>query len=274
MYAPLLWKGEPLGVLCVDTPAATREAFRPESLRFLVAVAHHAAVAIAQRQLQDDLQRQTVLLERLLTSFSPRMRAKLLGRSGQRFRPGGDRSEVTILVSDIRGFTKLTASMDVDDVVDMLNEYFSSLVETIFAFDGTIDKFIGDGILAVFGSPEPDADQHVKAVRAAWAMQEVVQRLNAVRRAARLQACEIGVGLHCGEVIHGFIGSAERMEFTVIGDAVNRASRFCDAAAAGEILLSPELHQRVWNIVDATPTVITTKHEGSLRALRLVSAPR
>ena len=82
---------------------------------------------------------------------------------------------------------------------------------------------------------------------------------------------EIGIGVHCGEVLHGFIGSDECMEFTLIGDAVNRTSRFCDAAGAGEVLISPELHQRVWKIVQAVPTTIKTKHEGDWSAFRVIS---
>ena len=100
------------------------------------------------------------------------------------------------------------------------------MVNAIFRHEGTVDKFVGDAILAVFGSPEPDAKQHVNAVQAAMAMQEAIEEINDVRRANHQVVCEIGIGIHCGEVLHGFIGSEERMEFTVIGDAVNRASRY------------------------------------------------
>jgi adenylate cyclase len=176
---------------------------------------------------------------------------------------------VTILCSDIRGFSRVSARMDTDDIVDMLNAYFQALVRPIMEYDGTIDKFIGDAILAVFGSPEPDAEQHAKALRTAVAMQAAVKDVTALRALNGQPVCEIGIGIHCGEALHGFVGSPERMEYTVIGDAVNKASRYCDAAPPGEILVSPEHYQRVWQLVHAESLTIKTKHEGDLPAFRI-----
>ena len=269
MYVPLLWQGEALGVICLNTP--NRDAiFTAEDVQLLSAVAHCAALAIANHQLQKDVRLKTKLLERVLKNFSPKISEKLLERAhhGQ-FRPGGKKSEVTILYADIRGFTKMSAEQDAEDVMDVLNAYFSTLIKILFKYDGTIDKFIGDEILAVFGSPEPDAKQHEKAVRAAWEMQAAMNTLNIERRARGEVTCDIGIGIHCGEVLHGFIGSAERIEFTVIGDAVNRASRYCDGAGPGEVLISPEVYQRVWEIVKEERTTMETRHEGPLPAHRI-----
>src|SRR5207247_7813747 len=139
---------------------------------------------------------------------------------------GGTRSEVTVLCSDIRGFTRIARDLEPDEVVDLLNAYFARLIPILFSHDGTVDKFVGDAILAVFGSPDPDDDQYRKAVRAAWKMQAAIRDLSAQRAAAGEVCCGVGIGIHCGEVVHGFVGSADRMEFTVIGDAVNYASRY------------------------------------------------
>jgi adenylate cyclase len=183
-----------------------------------------------------------------------------------KLQPGGEKSEVTILMSDLRGFTLASAKLASETVVAMLNDYFSALGDIIFQHDGTIDKFIGDAILAVFGSPEPDEEHALKAVRAAIAMQNAIAGVNDRRRADGLPCCSLGIGVHTGEVLHGFIGATERLEFTVIGDTVNKASRYCDAAGAGEIVLGPKTHELVKLKIPAQKKSITTKHEGDLEA--------
>ena len=269
MYVPLIWKGRTLGAVCVDNSEGGK-LFTADDLHLMLAVAHYAAMSAMQTQLQNDLRRNAALLGRLLTNFSPNIRDRLLSRAAHgRLRPGGEKSEVVILVSDIRGYTLLTSGMDTDDVVDLLNDYFSALTDAIFQHDGTIDKITGDAILAVFGCPEPDAMRHEKAVRAAFAMQSAMALVSEQRKRRGQVTCNIGIGIHCGEVLHGFIGSNDRLELTVIGEAANWTSRYCDGAAGGEILISPALHQRLWRYVDTELTTIQTKHEGTLSAYRL-----
>jgi len=269
MYAPLLWQGQTLGVVCVNSRQEGC-AFDHQNLRLLVAIAHHAAMAVANHQMQEALRLKSMLLERMLTNFSPRIRDNLLDKAARgRLRLGGEKSEVTILFSDIRGFTRLSAAHDAEVVVDMLNHYLGALVDAIFRHDGTIDKFVGDAILTVFGSPEPDPRQQEKAVRSALEMQAAMADISRTRAERGQLICEIGIGIHCGEVLHGFIGTQERMEFTVIGDAVNRAARYCAAAPGGEVLLSPQVHERVWRSVEVEASTISTKHEGDLPAYRL-----
>ena len=266
MYVPLLWKNQTLGVLCVDNPRH-RHAFREEDLQFLISVAHYAASAVANQLLQDDIASSNRTLQGLLANFSPKLRRKLLqkARDGM-LQPGGEHSNVSILMSDLRGFTRVSSTLDSASVLHMLNDYFSVLGDIIFQHDGTIDKFIGDAILAVFGSPEPDEEHALKSVRCAIAMQEAMQSMNAARRAAALPTCELGIGIHTGEVLHGFIGAAERMEFTVIGDTVNKASRYCDGAKPGGIILGAATYTEVQDHITCAPTRITTKHEGELDA--------
>jgi len=269
LYAPMIFKGEILGVLCVDG-APRQTCFDADDLTLVMVFAQHAAMAIANYRLQDDARRNGALVERLLTNFSPKIRQRLLERARRgRLQLGGERSEVTIMFSDIRNFTSITADLETEDVMDMLNECFSASAESIFKFGGTIDKFVGDAILAVFGSPDPDPHQHINSLRAALSMQAAVAQLNRTRVARGRVPCQIGIGVHCGEVLHGFVGAAERIEFTVIGDAVNKASRYCSAAPAGDVLISSELYQRVWRKVEATQTTIPTKHEGPLSAYRI-----
>ncbi len=274
IYVPLVVNGEALGAVCLDSTAAGRH-LGCDELELVTCFAHQVALAIANHELRASLKQNADVLERLLTNFSPKVRTRLLQRAQMgRLALGGELSVVSILCSDIRGFTRLSANMSADDIVAMLNEYFAALVDCVFRHDGTVDKFIGDSILAVFGSPEADPKHHQKAVAAAVEMQQMMQRVSE-RRASRGEVvCQLGIGVHSGEVLHGFIGSPERMEFTVIGEAVNLAARYSDGAKGSEVLISPEVYQRVWTMFQAEKISIVTKHEGDLAAYRVTAASK
>ena len=269
LCASLIWRGRSLGALWLSGSSAA--VFTKADLGLVVAIAHQAAMAVAAQRMQEEAERNGITLKRIMAHFSPKVASRLLeqARLG-RLRPGGLESQVTLLSCDLRGFTKATAGMPADEIVDLLNDYFAELVAVIARYEGTVDKYIGDAILAVFGSPEADAEHHGNAVLAAQEMQQAMRRLNEKRAVRGLALLELGIGLHCGTVLHGFIGSEERVEFTVIGDAVNKTSRYCDAAGPGEIVISPELHQVVWKKVKARRTEIETKHEGTLPAFVLL----
>jgi adenylate cyclase len=267
MYAPLLWQGEALGAICAGAVSA-KASFTDEDLRLLVLVGQYAAMAVATHNLREKLKQESIVKANLLRQFSPKIAEQMLSHRG-RLRLGGQRSEVTILNSDIRGFTNLVREMDPDEVVEMLNDYLGVLVPVIFAHNGTIDKFMGDAILAIFGSPQADPKQHENAVRAAVEMQKAVTKLNEARKLHDAPCRDFGIGIHCGEVVHGFVGTSDRMEFTVIGDAVNRTARYCAAACGGETLISPEMHERVWRFVESEQSTIQTKHEGDFVAYRV-----
>jgi class 3 adenylate cyclase len=274
MYVPLVINGEAIGVVCLDSAAQSKDFLR-DDLLLVTSFAHQIALAVANHELALTLKQNSEVLERLMTNFSPKVRTRLLQRARMgRLKLGGEQSVVSILCCDIRGFTRLTAGMCAEDVVTLLNEYFAVLTDCIFRNDGTIDKFVGDAILAVFGSPEADPAHYRNAVVAGMEMQQSMESVSARRQARGDAVCQIGIGIHMGEVLHGFIGSQERMEFTVIGEPVNRASRYCDGAKAAEILISPEIHERVWKLVSAEPVSIPTKHEGDLQAYRVTRIRR
>jgi adenylate cyclase len=267
MYAPLIWQEKALGVICGGAARADTT-FTEQDLHLLIVVAQYAAMAVANHQLQTMLRLESTAKANLLRQFSPKVAERLLTHKG-RLRLGGERSEVTVLNADIRGFTNLAREMDADDVVRMLNDYFAVVVPVLFAHRGTIDKYIGDAILAVFGSPESDPNHHQNAVLAAIEMQAAVARLNEVRRQQHEPCREFGIGIHCGDVVHGFVGTMDRMEFTIIGDAVNRTARYGAAAAGGDILISAEVYERVWKLADTERITIKTKHEGDFFAYRV-----
>ena len=269
MYAPLLWKDEAFGVLSVDN-CETCGHFQVGDLQLLQAIAQHAAMAIANLEAHESWRHQSEAYHNFLKLVSPQI-AERLQQQHRGIHLGGEFCEATILLSDIRGFTNLSATMAPSEVTEMLDDYFGRLVPVIFKSQGTVDKYVGDAILAVFGSPEPDERQHIHAVRAAVGMQAAMYEVNARRAAAGKRTSELGIGVHCGEVVHGLIGTTKRMEFTVIGDTVNRASRYCDGARAGEVLISPEIYHHVADQIEAEQTSIATKHEGYLDAYRVLS---
>lgn len=270
MYAPLLWDNKSLGVVVLDNYRKPY-IFNDKDLKLLIAIAQQAAMAVANQMLQEELRRESLTKANLLRQFSPKVAERILNHRG-RLQLGGERCQATILFADIRGFSQLSRRMEAESVVELLNYYFAGLVPIIFANDGSIDKYAGDAILSIFGSPEPDPDQFEKALCAAVGMQQKMNELNSARQVAGDMACNIGIGIHCGEVVHGFVGMPERMAFAVIGDVVNRTVRYCDAAKPGEVLISPELYERVWRIVrHAEPVTIEAKHGEQFSAYRVTA---
>ncbi|MDN3506375.1 MAG: adenylate/guanylate cyclase domain-containing protein [Simkaniaceae bacterium] len=150
----------------------------------------------------------------------------------------GERRKVTILFSDIRQFTQLAENLPPEEVVHLLNEYFEVMIEAIFSHSGTLDKFIGDGIMAEFGAPLDDQQQEEHAIRAAIAMQKELEKLSAKWEGENKPRIQMGIGIHTGDAVLGNIGSEKRIEYTAIGDAVNVASRLEQAT---KVLKAPIL---------------------------------
>jgi adenylate cyclase len=157
---------------------------------------------------------------------------------------------VAILFSDVRGFSTLSENMLPEAVVAMLNEYFGEMVDIVFEHGGTLDKFIGDSIMANWGAPVARPDDADRALRAAIEMQREMRAINEKRGPGETRF-EIGIGINWGEVFVGNVGSPRRLEYTVIGDAVNVASRLCSGARAGEIIVSGSLLEQL----DSKPEV-------------------
>jgi adenylate cyclase len=266
MYAPVMWSGEILGVVYFDATSASN-ALDKDDLRLLQLMATQAAMFIKNLQLRQTLQREADIKTRLLAQFPPSIAERLAHLPDRTAIPSQRLETVTILISDVRGFTKLSSAMEPEDVVRMLNEMFFDLTPIILKHNGTVDKYIGDAVLAVFGSPEPDDQQGEHAVQAAIEMQAALKKLETTRWKNRTPF-RIGIAIHAGPAIHGFIGAPERMEYTVIGNTINITSRYCDAAAPGAILVSPVIYSRLHYCLDVEhpPVDVETKHEGLLKA--------
>jgi adenylate cyclase len=190
--------------------------------------------------------------ERLGRYFSPEVAALLVERSDDD--PGSEMREVTVLFSDLRDFTALSERLAGTEVVALLNQCHERMVETVFAHGGTLDKYLGDGLMAYFGAPVAQPDHAERAVRCALAMQGALGEINRSRAASGGDALRMGIGVHTGMVVLGNIGARRRREYTAIGDTVNVAARIEELTklVGVPILVSEETRRCVGDAVAFT----------------------
>jgi adenylate cyclase len=237
MCTPLVAQSDSvLGVLYVDNLAAT-EAFSDDDLQFLIAYAGIAAVAISKAHYAERLQREALVRSNFERYFAPNVAAAIVDQQ-EDVVLGGDKRPVTILFSDIRGFTTLSEGMMPGAIAHLLTEYFTEMVDILFEYGGTLDKFIGDAVMALWGAPIAAEGDQERALEAAIAMQRGIGELNAKWQGEGRPPIGVGIGINHGDVFVGNIGSQRRLEYTVIGDAVNVASRLASKAGPGEIIIS------------------------------------
>ena len=186
----------------------------------------------------------------LLQRYIPRDLAERILAAGKQIE--SERRLVTVLFADVTGFTALSEKMDPEDLSAVLNECFAGLISIVLRYEGTIDKFIGDGIMAIFGAPLAHENDPERAVRCALDMVADIERFNAHRSNDLSGPLGLHIGLHSGMVIAGNVGSDLRMDYSVIGDTVNLASRLVEIAPRGEIYLSKETHKLVADVVIAS----------------------
>ncbi len=245
MCAPLISPntGAVLGVLYVDNLSKSM-AFSQEELNVFAVVATQAAAAIENVMAHKRIADQEVQRRALARFLAPEV-VELIAQNPEGIRLGGTNQKVTVLFCDIRGFTSMSETMAPEKVVEILNEYFSRVTDVIFDHGGTLDKYIGDAAMAIFGAPFSKGNDAVNAVNAAIAIQSMIAELNRDATERGHPELKIGVGINTGVVTAGNIGSAKRLDYTVIGDAVNLASRMCGKAAAGQIFITESTFNEV-----------------------------
>ncbi len=246
--APLISKEKSvLGVIYLDNPAGANR-FSEDDIQFINAFASQSAIAIENAQLYEKIKREERITERLQRFFSPDVVKKIITEE-KAIKSGGENCIATVLFCDIRGYTSLTERIETMVAVEILNDFLSSMTEEVFLYEGTLDKYIGDCVMAIFGAPVKHEDDPWRAVKCALGMKKRVQELKArwheKLKIPDVAGFEIGIGINTGEVIAGNIGNEKRLEYTVVSTAVNIASRLEDIALPGQILISKNTYEFV-----------------------------
>ncbi len=269
MTVPLLHHDELLGIMHLDSMIATN-AFTEKDLQIFGGIANQAAIAIHNSQLARKIEQEAKTRAQFQRLLSPNLVDQVVQGKLQ-LEKGGALSEVTLLFSDIRGFTSMSESRAPEEIVRMLNEYFELMVDVIFKYEGTLDKFVGDEVIALFGAPVPMQNAELKAVQCALDMQRVLAEFNRTRAAEGQNEIHVGIGINTGMVVTGAIGSSRALQYTAIGDAVNTASRLCSVAQAGQVILSEATYRKVHGDVAAAP-LPPVRVKGKTDALRVYNA--
>jgi len=244
MCTPLIGTAQKvLGILYVDNLTAAHS-FSDEDLEFLIAFGSLAAVAIENSQRSERLRHEALVLSNFQRYFAPNVAAEIAQQTGE-VRLGGQKRPVVIFFSDIRGFTTMSETMSPDDIATLLTEYFTEMVELVFEHGGTLDKFMGDAMLALWGAPIVHEDDADRAMQCALDQLTALEKLNRKWKDEGRPELGVGFGINFGEVFAGNIGSDRRLEYTVIGDAVNTASRLCANAGRNEILISEPFYREI-----------------------------
>ena len=269
MTVPLLHHDALLGIMHLDSMIATN-AFVEKDLQIFASIASQAAVAIHNSNLARQIEQEAKTRAQFQRLLSPNLVDQVVTGKLQ-LEKGGKLSEVTMLFSDIRGFTSMSESRPPQETVRMLNEYFELMVDVLFKYEGTLDKFVGDEIVALFGAPVPMPKAEVKAVECALDMMKALKEFNRMRVAEGQEEIRIGIGINTGQVVTGAIGSSRALQYTAIGDPVNTASRLCSVAKPGEIILSEATFLKVKHEVAAVP-MAPVRVKGKADELRIYNA--
>jgi adenylate cyclase len=245
--APLITEANVHGVVYADRldPFAT---FTADHLEMISAVAAQTAVTVETVKAHKRLAREEVARANY-SRFMPEYVVKQLLNNPNSFRLGGVNQKITVLFADIRGFTSISEKENPEKVVSLLNKYFSVMTDIIFEHGGTLDKYIGDGMMAIFGAPTASEEDALNAVKAAVTMQKSLAQLNRELDSEGYGTISIGIGLHTGEATIGYIGSNRRSEYTAIGDTVNIASRLESCAEGGQILMTDATASASGNLI-------------------------
>ncbi len=252
MCVPLVAHDKVLGLMHLDSRERVG-AFVEKDLQLLKAIAGQTAVAIENARLVRQIEQEAQTRGQLSRFLPPHVVDEMVQGKGRPIQKGGREIEASVVFCDIRGFTNLSESSSPQEVVELLNDYFERLVEVVFRRHGVLDKFIGDALMASWGTIEGDdvGESTYNAVVAAIEFRDVIRELNQERAEVGLSPVMMGVGVNTGSLVAGYMGAKRRLEFTVIGDTVNAASRVCGIADGDQVLISEATHRHVADRIEA-----------------------
>ena len=232
MCAPLKFGDKLFGLLYVDN-LVKRGMFSQEDLNVFSVIATQAGMAVDRVRGREEMAKQLQQRNALARFLSPGVAEKIShDAAGLQLR--GETQALTVMFADIRGFTSMAEKMTPEETVEILNEFFNAMSDRIFAHEGTLDKFLGDGLMCLFGAPLSKGADAINAVRTAVEMQQTLQLLNKDFE----KPLHMGIGINTGRAVVGYMGATLRMDYTAIGDVVNVASRLCAAATPDQVLVS------------------------------------
>lgn len=250
MTVPLVANERVIGVLHVDSLISTG-LFTEKDLSVLGAVARQAAISVDNVLMQQRIKQETSARESLSRMLSPNLVDQIVA-GDLAVEKGGTLRKATVLFADVRGFTNLTERTPPNEMVAMMNEYFDRITTVIFQHNGTLDKYIGDAVMALWGAPLTHDNDEVQAVQAAIGMQQSVNEFNQIRMAEGKEPIGVGIGIATGQLIAGYMGSSQTLSYTVLGRSVNLSARLCGMAEPGEVLLAPTTYDfvREWVLAE------------------------
>ncbi len=236
IVVPLLFENVVLGAVWLDSETLAQ--FQPKDLELITAVGNQAAMFIENIQLGKKIEQEIVTRERFSRLLSPNVAEQVISGALEVKKGGTLVKDCTVFNSDIRGFTRMSEGASAESMVELLNDYFEQMVEVIFKYEGTLDKFMGDGIMAFWGAPAVHPDDAVRSVQAALDQMESLGKFNRRLMEVDQPPLAIGMGLHTGPLVAGYVGSSKALSYTVIGDTVNTSARLCGVALAGQIIIT------------------------------------
>ncbi|KAJ3262019.1 hypothetical protein HK103_003862 [Boothiomyces macroporosus] len=246
---PLVGHNKVHGIIHLDSDDSITT-FSRKDLSIVTAISNQTAIAIENSILMAEYEQNAKVKEHLSRFLAPHV-VQRMSNPSEIIRKGGRQMVGTIIFVDIRGFTNMSEKSTPVEVVHLLNDYFERLVRIVFKYNGVVDKYIGDALMAVFGTLEDDKDAEFRGVSAAFEFKAAIKDMNEDRARFNKEPISIGVGVNTGDLLAGFIGSSQRLEYTVIGDSVNTSSRICSMSKMNQVLISEYTYEYVKDRIEA-----------------------